>query len=32
LDGTYTRAEIARFQATLDIAWLKKLFAEPSAQ
>ena len=32
LDGTYSRAEIAKFKATLDIAWLKKLFTDPTAQ
>lgn len=32
LDGTYSRAEIARHQATLDIAWLKKLFSDPLVQ
>jgi hypothetical protein len=31
LDGTYSRAEIAKYRATLDIAWLKKLFTEPFA-
>ncbi len=29
LDGTYKRAEIAKYQASLDIAWLKKLFTDP---
>jgi hypothetical protein len=28
LDGTYNRLEIAKFKATLDIAWLKGLFAD----
>jgi hypothetical protein len=32
LDGTYSRAEIARHQATLDIAWLKRLFTNPMPQ
>jgi hypothetical protein len=32
LDGTLSRAEIAKHKATLDIAWLKKLFIEPAAQ
>lgn len=32
LDGTYSRVEIAKYKATLDIAWLKKLFADPSIQ
>ena len=32
LDGTYSRAEIAKYKATLDIAWLKKLFTDPLAQ
>lgn len=32
LDGTYSRAEIAKYRATLDIAWLKKLFADPASQ
>lgn len=32
LDGTYRRIEIAKYQATLDIAWLKKLFTDPLAQ
>ena len=32
LDGTYSRTEIARYQATLDIAWLKKLFTDPLTQ
>ena len=31
LDGTYSRAEIAKYKATLGIAWLKKLFTEPQA-
>lgn len=29
LDGTLSRAEIAKHKAALDIAWLKKLFTEP---
>ncbi len=32
LDGTYNRLEIAKYQATLDIAWLKKFFTETAAQ
>jgi len=32
LDGTYGRAEIAKYKATLDIAWLKRLFADPLLQ
>jgi lipoate-protein ligase A len=32
LDGTYNRAEIAKYKATLGIAWLKRLFTEPLAQ
>jgi hypothetical protein len=32
LDGTYNRLEIAKYQATLDIAWLKRLFTDPFAQ
>jgi hypothetical protein len=28
LDGTYSRLEIAKHKATLDIAWLKGLFKE----
>jgi hypothetical protein len=32
LDGTYGRAEIAKYKASIDIAWLKKLFTEPLAQ
>lgn len=32
LDGTLNRAEIAKHKAALDIAWLKKLFADPVAQ
>lgn len=32
LDGTYKRAEIARHKATLDIAWMKKLFTDPVSQ
>jgi hypothetical protein len=32
LDGTYSRAEIAKYKATLDIAWLKRLFTDPLAQ
>ena len=32
LDGTYKRAEIAKYQASLDIAWLKKLFTDPMSQ
>lgn len=31
LDGTYNRLEIAKYQATLDIAWLKKFFTETLA-
>lgn len=30
VDGTYRRAEIAKYKASLDIAWLKKLFTDPS--
>ena len=29
LDGAYGRTEIAKHKATLDIAWLKKLFTDP---
>jgi hypothetical protein len=32
LDGTLNRAEIAKHKATLDIAWLKKLFTDPVTQ
>ncbi|HCL83076.1 MAG TPA: hypothetical protein DIC22_03830 [Chitinophagaceae bacterium] len=32
LDGTYSRMEIAKYRATLNIAWLKKLFTYPLAQ
>ena len=32
LDGTYTRTEIAKYKATLHIAWLKKLFMVPFAR
>ena len=32
LDGTLSRAEIAKHKATLDIAWLKKLFIDPITQ
>jgi hypothetical protein len=32
LDGTYRRIEIAKYKATLDIAWLKKHFTDPQAQ
>ena len=32
LDGTYGRAEIAKYKASLDIAWLKKLFSDPLTQ
>ena len=32
LDGTYRRIEIAKYKATLDIAWLKKFFSDPLAQ
>jgi hypothetical protein len=32
IDGTCSRLEIAKYQATLDIAWLKKLFTDPIAQ
>jgi hypothetical protein len=32
LDGTYRRIEIAKYKATMDIAWLKKFFADPLAQ
>jgi hypothetical protein len=32
LDGAYSRVEVARHQATLDIAWLKSLFSDPLAQ
>ena len=32
LDGTYNRAEIAKYKASLSIAWLKRLFTDPSAQ
>jgi hypothetical protein len=31
LDGTYTRTEIAKYKATLNIAWLKDLFSVPFA-
>jgi hypothetical protein len=31
VDGTYRRAEIAKYKASLDIAWLKRLFVEPTA-
>jgi hypothetical protein len=29
LDGTYTMTEIAKYKATLHIAWLKNLFSVP---
>ena len=32
LDGTLSRAEIAKHKAALDIAWLKKLFSDPLTQ
>jgi hypothetical protein len=32
LDGTYGRAEIAKYKASMDIAWLKKLFSDPLTQ
>ena len=32
LDGTYSRLEIAKHKATLDIAWLKGLFKDPQVQ
>ena len=32
LDGAYSRVEVARHQATIDIAWLKSLFSDPQAQ
>jgi hypothetical protein len=32
LDGTYNRAEIAKYKASMSIAWLKKLFTDPLAQ
>ncbi len=32
LDGTYNRAEIAKYKASMSIAWLKRLFSEPTAQ
>jgi len=32
LDGSYSRTEIAKHKATLDIAWLKKLFTETAGQ
>jgi hypothetical protein len=32
MDGTLSRAEIAKHKATLDIAWLKKLFTGPVVQ
>ena len=31
LDGTYNRAEIARYKASIDIAWIKKLLTDPLA-
>jgi len=31
VDGTYNRAEIAKYKASLSIAWLKRLFTEPTA-
>jgi hypothetical protein len=30
VDGTYRRAEIAKYKASLDIAWLKSLFTDPA--
>jgi hypothetical protein len=30
VDGTYRRAEIAKYKASLDIAWLKRLFTDPT--
>jgi hypothetical protein len=30
VDGTYRRAEIAKYKASLDIAWLKRLFTDPA--
>jgi hypothetical protein len=32
LDGTYTRTEIAKYKATINIAWLKNLFSVPFAR
>jgi len=32
LDGTYNRAEIAKYKASMSIAWLKKLFTDPQPQ
>lgn len=32
IDGTYGRAEIAKYKASLDIAWLKRLFSDPTPQ
>jgi hypothetical protein len=32
LDGTYNRAEIAKYKASMSIAWLKRLFTDPTAQ
>ena len=32
LDGTYNRAEIAKYKASMSIAWLKKLFTDPLSQ
>src|SRR5450432_244702 len=32
LDGSYGRAEIAKYKASLHIAWLKKLFTDPLSQ
>jgi len=32
LDGTHTRTEIAKYKATLHIAWLKNLFSVPFAR
>ena len=32
LDGTYSKVEVAKYKATLGIAWLKKLFTDPLAQ
>jgi hypothetical protein len=32
LDGTYNRAEIAKYKASMSIAWLKKLFTDSQPQ
>ncbi len=31
VDGTYRRAEIAKYKASMDIAWLKNLFTDSSS-